>query len=130
MRPAASSRSISARASRWYSATLAVSVTSQMSSRWCGTPAALLGRELGGADVHAPVELHGVGVDHLAAEALGEGDAQVGLARRGRADDGDDPGRPAAGVRGGGGSWTPWFCGSSPHQSRKRGMRRGEYGFE
>ena len=38
VRPSASSRSISALASRWYSATLAVSVTSQMSSSWCGTP--------------------------------------------------------------------------------------------
>ena len=52
--------------------------------------AALLGRQLGGADVHAPVELHGVGVDDLAAEALGEGDAQIGLSGRGGADDGDD----------------------------------------
>lgn len=36
--------------------------------------------EFGGADVHAPVELHGVGVDDLAAEVLGEEDAQVRLA--------------------------------------------------
>lgn len=38
VRPSARSRSISARARRWYSATLAVSVTGQMSSSRCGTP--------------------------------------------------------------------------------------------
>ena len=31
----------------------------------------LLHRELGGADVHAPVELHRVGVDYLGALSLG-----------------------------------------------------------
>src|SRR5690606_17227035 len=36
--PSARSRSINGRTSRWYSATLAVRVTSQTSSRWCGTP--------------------------------------------------------------------------------------------
>ena len=30
--------SVAARASFWYSATFAVLVTGQMSSRWCGTP--------------------------------------------------------------------------------------------
>ena len=49
------------------------------------------GVELGGADVHATVEGHGVGVDHLAAELLGKPDAEVGLAGGGGTDDGDDP---------------------------------------
>ena len=49
--------------------------------------AALGERELGGADVHAAVELHGVGVDDLAAEALGQVEGEVGLAGRGRPDD-------------------------------------------
>ena len=50
---------------------------------------------LGGADVHAVVELHGIGVDHLPAQALREGDSQRRLARGGRADDGDDGRRRA-----------------------------------
>ncbi|CAO0825283.1 hypothetical protein SMICM17S_12087 [Streptomyces microflavus] len=36
-------------------------------------------------------ELHGVGVDHLTAELLGE-EAQIGFSGRGGADDGDDAG--------------------------------------
>ena len=51
--------------------------------------AAVGGRQLGGADVHAPVELHRVGVDHLAAEPLRERDRQPRLAGRRRPDDGD-----------------------------------------
>ena len=47
-------------------------------------------RDLGGADVHAAVELHGVGVDDLAAEFQGELDGEVGLSGAGRPDDGDD----------------------------------------
>lgn len=38
-------------------------------------PSALLGRQLGGADVHPSVQLHGVGVDDLAAETLGKENA-------------------------------------------------------
>lgn len=53
--------------------------------------AALLGRQFGGADVHPPVQLHGVGVDDLAVEMAGQGDAQVGLSCRGGTYDGDDP---------------------------------------
>ena len=52
--------------------------------------ATLVRRQLGRADVHAAVELHGVGVDDLAADGPGERDAEVGLARRRRADDGED----------------------------------------
>ena len=52
-------------------------------------PAPLLRRQLGGADVHAAVELHGVGIDDLAVEGRGEGEAEVGLAGRRRADDRD-----------------------------------------
>ena len=52
--------------------------------------AALAHRQLGRADVHAAVELRGVGADDLAAQHLGEGDGEVGLAGGGRADDGDD----------------------------------------
>ena len=50
---------------------------------------------LGGADVHAAVELHGIGVDHLTAEPLGEGDGERGLPGGGGADDGDDGWRRA-----------------------------------
>ncbi len=52
----------------------------------------LLHGQFGGADVHAAVELHGVGVDDLAPQVLGEGDAEIGLACRRGTDDGDDPG--------------------------------------
>ena len=54
--------------------------------------------ELGGPDVHAPVELHRVGVDHLTAEGERQADRERRLARRGRAHHGDDlagAGRPA-----------------------------------
>ena len=52
--------------------------------------APLVLRQLGGADVHAAVDLHRVGVDDLAAEALGEVEGEVGLAGRGGPDDRDD----------------------------------------
>ncbi len=55
-------------------------------------------RQLGGADVHSPVELHGVGVDDFATEMAGERDAQIGLSGRGGTDDGDDPGYGNCGV--------------------------------
>ena len=42
-----------------------------------GDPATLLDRELGRADVHAPIELHGIGIDDLAPEPLGEGEGEV-----------------------------------------------------
>ena len=74
----------------WYSATLAGSVTSHRSSTWCGTPSPLGRGQLGGADVHAPVELHRVGVDHLAVERVGQGQAERGLAGRGRPDHRDN----------------------------------------
>ena len=43
--------------------------------------AALGGRQLGGADVHAAVELHGVGVHDLAAEPLGDVERQGATCR-------------------------------------------------
>ena len=46
-------------------------------------------RELGGADVHARIQLHGVGVDDLAVEFQRQVHGQVRLARGGRAYDGD-----------------------------------------
>ena len=46
-------------------------------------------RELGGANVHARIELHGVGVDDLAVKFQCQVHRQVGLARGGRANDGD-----------------------------------------
>src|SRR5262249_4714504 len=39
---------------------------------------------------HTPVELHGVRVDHLAAQGPGQCQAEIGLSGRGRPDDGDD----------------------------------------
>ncbi len=55
-----------------------------------GHPGALFGRGLGGADVHAPVDLHGVGRDDLAAESLRELDAEAGFACGRRAADNDN----------------------------------------
>ena len=52
--------------------------------------------QLGGADVHAAVDLHRVGVDHLSPEPLGEVEAEARLARRGGSDEGD---RLAASLR-------------------------------
>ena len=51
---------------------------------------ALFGRGLGGADVHAAVDLHGVGRDDLAAVTLRQGDAEAGLARGRRPADNKD----------------------------------------
>ena len=46
-----------------------------------GHAAALVGRRLGRADVHAAVQLHRVGVDHFrVAEPAGERDGEIGLA--------------------------------------------------
>jgi len=53
-------------------------------------PAALVRRQLRGADVHARVQLHRVGVHDLAADRVGEPQCQVGLPGRGGPDDGDD----------------------------------------
>jgi hypothetical protein len=47
---------------------------------------------LGGADVHAPVELHRVGVDDLAAERAGQVHGQRGLAGGRRPDHRDRDG--------------------------------------
>ena len=49
-------------------------------------------RQLGGADVHAPVLLHGVGVDDLPAEAFGDLECEMRLAGAGGSDDRDRPG--------------------------------------
>jgi len=50
--------------------------------------AAALGRgQLGGADVHAAIELHRVGIDDLPGPPQGEFDGEVALSHRGRADD-------------------------------------------
>ncbi|GAA1294770.1 hypothetical protein GCM10009647_006150 [Streptomyces sanglieri] len=48
-------------------------------------------RQLRGADIHPPVELHGVGVDHFAVELLSKKYSQIGLSGRSGTDDGDDP---------------------------------------
>jgi hypothetical protein len=57
--------------------------------------AALVGRQLRCTDVHAAVDLHGVGVDDLAAERLGQVERQPGLSGRGATHHGDDRGRIA-----------------------------------
>src|SRR5699024_5262046 len=61
-------------------------------------PAPLSRRELGGPDVHPAVLLHGVAVDDLTAESLGEAEGQLGLPRPGRPHhgDGDTPGHDGA----------------------------------
>lgn len=47
-------------------------------------------RHLRGADVHPPVELERVGIDHLRGQPARERQRKVGLPHRGRSDDGDD----------------------------------------
>ena len=48
--------------------------------------------QLVGPDVHASVELHGIGIDDLAIEGLGEIEREIGLAGRRGADDRDNLG--------------------------------------
>jgi hypothetical protein len=52
-----------------------------------GDSPALLDRGLGGADVHAAVELHGIGVDDLAVQLLSEGEGKIRLAAGRRPND-------------------------------------------
>jgi hypothetical protein len=54
-------------------------------------------RELGGPDVHAPVNLHRVGIDHLTAESQGQRDRECRFACRSRAHHGDDLTHPPRG---------------------------------
>src|SRR5581483_2951277 len=63
--------------------------------------------ELGRADVQAPVHLHRVGVDDLAAERVCQAQRQVGLAGGGRPDDRDYAGSHVATVY-----WTPYGASS------------------
>ncbi|SKZ87978.1 Uncharacterised protein [Mycobacteroides abscessus subsp. abscessus] len=49
----------------------------------------LLWWQLGRADVHAAVLLHGVDVDDVAVESFREVEREVGFPGRGRADDGN-----------------------------------------
>ena len=55
-----------------------------------GDAAHFLPGGLGGADVHAPVDLHGVGGDHLAIVKLGQLHRHAGLSRGGGAYDDND----------------------------------------
>jgi hypothetical protein len=49
-------------------------------------------RQLRGANVHAPIQLHRVGVDHLATQTAGQLDREVGLTSGARANHRDRPG--------------------------------------
>src|SRR5450631_3720244 len=55
-----------------------------------GDPPARFEGHLGGADVHAPIELQGVGVHDLATQSLGKGKSEIRLAARCRPHDRDD----------------------------------------
>ena len=55
-----------------------------------GDPRHLLRRGPGGADGHVPVDLHGVGGDHLSPQPLGQGHPQFGLSCGGGAADDDE----------------------------------------
>ncbi len=86
----AGSSAIASRARRWYSATLAVCRTSQMSSRWCGTPWRCADGELRGADVHARRTAASSRRSRPRRRAAcASRERQVGLPGRGRPDDGD-----------------------------------------
>src|SRR6185369_8998121 len=52
----------------------------------------LFGCGFGGADIHAAIDLHGIGVDYLAVQPAGQIQGQFALARGGRAADDEDPG--------------------------------------
>ena len=83
-RPRPRTSAIAARAQPWNCATVAGSRTDEGVEQVVRDPRALGRRRLGGADVHAAVERHRVGVDHLAAEPLGQVEREPGLARGGR----------------------------------------------
>ena len=91
--PRARIASTSAAAACWYRPTVAVCGHVEHVELVVRNAATLGGRQFGGADVHAAVELHGVGVDDLAAEPLGDVECQRALAGAGRPDDGDRPHR-------------------------------------
>ena len=55
-----------------------------------GDATAFLERELGGADVHAAIQLHRIGIDDLAVESLGQVQSQIRLATCGWPHDRDD----------------------------------------
>ena len=48
--------------------------------------------DLCGADIHAAVLLHGVGIDDFSPEMFGQRQCEMGLTRSGGPDDGDGPG--------------------------------------
>ena len=52
-----------------------------------------LGIDLGGADIEATIELHGIRRNDLASKRFGQGDGQIGLSSRSRPDDDDEWGR-------------------------------------
>ena len=52
-------------------------------------PAALVDRGLGGADVHAAIELHGIGIDDLPIQALSKSERKIRLAAGRRPNDGN-----------------------------------------
>ena len=68
--------------SAWNSATVAGRATVQGVQQVVRDPPALGDRQLGGADVHAAVDLHRVGVDDLAAERARRGPARGRSCRR------------------------------------------------
>ena len=70
----------------WNSVTVNSSSGSTRSSRWCGTAARAVGVGLGGADVHAAVDAHGVDGDDLGvAPPTRQRECRGRLARRGHA---------------------------------------------
>ena len=74
----------------------------------------LIHRELRGADIHPPVKLHRVGVDDLTVQHQSQGDGEVGLAGRGRADHGQDSPTGTVAAGRGGGHDSGWRCPGSP----------------
>ena len=80
-RPRPAMSAIAARASAWYSATAADFADRPDVEQVVRHAVAFGRRQLRGADVHAAVELHRVGVDDLAVEPVGEGDGEVATCR-------------------------------------------------
>ena len=87
--PRAAMASTSAAAACWYLPTVAVSDDVEHVELVVRDASTLGRRQLGGADVHAAVQLHRVGVDDLAADPFGDVERQGALAGAGRPDDGD-----------------------------------------
>jgi hypothetical protein len=58
-----------------------------MSIMWWGAAACSAGCGFGGTDIHAAIDLHGIGTDDFTVKPAGQANGEAGLARPGRTAD-------------------------------------------